>query len=547
MKLERAAERFFLPLVTMCSAVFIAACGDGDASGPAGSGGSGGLMGTGGFGGTDGMSIEIVPIDDQTVERNLSEPRSVVVEVELTGADRSAFSVLLDSDNEFVVNDETFECATNPCEIEFTPFSDANGEARITIAVEAGGETFTTDFVVQTVPLLVRSADDGSPPSPDSFRGVLARAVDGDVVGFDVEGVFAQPQTITLVDQLTVPVDLTVEGPGPDSLSIEGGGNVRIFEIVGSSTVRIVGLALRQGMSEANGGAIAVSTGSTLLIEDCSIEDSSAVVAGGAISIDQGSLEIIDCDFRRNRATDGGALSLDGSASGRGLTFVENVAGSDGGAIAVESGSVLMLEDGELLANVAGTAGGAMRVAGATMLRAVAFTDNEADEGGALFVDENGVATITGGSTIRGNQASLSGGGVYVETDASLSMTGGELGGAIGQRDRNTAEAGGGMYTEGTVVLDSVDFTANVAAQSGGGIFQQRGRVDLLSSVFVVNEAGDLGGGMFVGGKVTSDSNTNFTGNMAGVEGGGMFVGGAGDISEVMARFAINSPDDIAP
>ena len=67
-----------------------------------------------------------------------------------------------------------------------------------------------------------------------------------------------------------------------------------------------------------------------------------------------------------------------------------------------------------------------------------AITGGTADLGGGVYVEEDGMFTMTGGA-ISGNTAYSCGGGVYVGWRCAFTMTGGEISG-------NTASCGGGVY-----------------------------------------------------------------------------------------------------
>ncbi|MBO7332991.1 MAG: hypothetical protein J6U64_04935, partial [Alphaproteobacteria bacterium] len=157
--------------------------------------------------------------------------------------------------------------------------------------------------------------------------------------------------------------------------------------------------------------------------------------------------------FEKNKATtnEAGALSL-GSRSTTTLTdvvFAQNTAAKEGGAIATRysakgavtnnhSMATLDIENAEFSRNVSGTQGGAIfntfyndkAGSGSVNVTNVAFTENEANEGGAVYndgnADKNGSyasLTITDG-TFTGNKATTLGGAVYNAENATMTLAG---------------------------------------------------------------------------------------------------------------------------
>ncbi len=105
--------------------------------------------------------------------------------------------------------------------------------------------------------------------------------------------------TIDLGDELTITDSLTITGPGADQLTIDGGGEDRIFNIDGSAgsiDVSISGLTLTNGRTPADqesGGAI-VSSQANLSLTDVTVSKSGALSSpfafgvGGGIAVTGG-------------------------------------------------------------------------------------------------------------------------------------------------------------------------------------------------------------------------------------------------------------------
>ncbi|MEM8678239.1 MAG: choice-of-anchor Q domain-containing protein, partial [Planctomycetota bacterium] len=144
----------------------------------------------------------------------------------------------------------------------------------------------------------------------------LREAVDiaetkGGSVFFDTEGIFAAPQTITLsLGELVVASAISIFGPGPSHLTIDGNHQSRLFATDDSETIsrdiRLSGMTLVNGQ-DTSGGAI--FNRENLTLEDVVISSSTASVDGGGIDHATGMLKVIDSILSGNSAAElGGAI-----------------------------------------------------------------------------------------------------------------------------------------------------------------------------------------------------------------------------------------------
>ena len=216
---------------------------------------------------------------------------------------------------------------------------------------------------------------------------------------------------------------LTVIGDGMSSV-IDGDAATRLFTVV-NATLHLNGVSVSSGTS-AVGGAIVAAAGSTLSLNQTSFVLNSATSSGGAIHVSGGSS--VSCagggSFADNRATlDGGAMYVTGgSVVSCGGSWVNNTAGSGGGALGVNDYSTVSWdnEGASFASNTASVFGGAMYVADGSSVSWAdesIFSNNFAEQfGGALAVFSANVSW-TGETTVSGNRVGdLSiGGGVYVD------------------------------------------------------------------------------------------------------------------------------------
>lgn len=172
-----------------------------------------------------------------------------------------------------------------------------------------------------------------------SLRDTIANVDLGGTVNFNIPG--PAPHTIILTSQININKSMTINGPGPDMLTISGNNSNRIFVIGGAddTTVLISGLKLINANIVNNGGAIRNTR--QLSIDSCVFENNRAV-NGGAIFNNTGRTisSITKSTFRGNTATggDGGGAILNDIESTieeiTNCTFSENSAQDGlGGAI----------------------------------------------------------------------------------------------------------------------------------------------------------------------------------------------------------------------
>ncbi|MCD7829752.1 MAG: YDG domain-containing protein, partial [Clostridiales bacterium] len=135
--------------------------------------------------------------------------------------------------------------------------------------------------------------------------------------------------------------------------------------------------------------------------------------------------------------------------------------------------------------------------------------------GGGVYVGGTNAATFEmKGGTISGNTASSTGGGVYVYTKASFTMSGGTIGGTSAD-DANTATNGGGVAVGGgTFEMSDGTISGNTASSYGGGVYVYSGTFTMNDGTISGNTANSNGGGVyFYSGTFTVSGTPVVTGN----------------------------------
>src|SRR5438477_867899 len=129
-----------------------------------------------------------------------------------------------------------------------------------------------------TPTLIVTNTNDSG---PGSLRQTLADASDGDIIGFAVTG------TIGLTSgELLVAKNITISGPGPENVAVDGNANSRVFHIASGQTVIISGLTITNGHATDSGGGI-YNDHAVLTLNNCVVAGNSAALnIGGGIHND---------------------------------------------------------------------------------------------------------------------------------------------------------------------------------------------------------------------------------------------------------------------
>ncbi|HEV7902333.1 MAG TPA: choice-of-anchor Q domain-containing protein, partial [Pyrinomonadaceae bacterium] len=259
---------------------------------------------------------------------------------------------------------------------------------------------------------------------PGSLRDAIEQAAPGDTINFTVTG------TINLTsDALTINKDLTISGPGADTLSVERNPKApdfKIFTVERGATVAIYGLSIRQGRAAASSGDAGggIDNNGTLTLDSCRLTDNFAVDGGGGIH-NAGTMSLTHCRVAANISEGvGGGISNDGM-----LTVSESVvehnealgkmAGAGGG---IANTGTLTLNNSTISSNFALIYGGALYNSGQTTINKSTIMENvcgaatvsrEQRGGGGVYNKEGGKLGINA-STIARNSTALNRGGAQL-------------------------------------------------------------------------------------------------------------------------------------
>jgi hypothetical protein len=218
--------------------------------------------------------------------------------------------------------------------------------------------------------------------------------------------------TINLVSALPqISRSVIIDGPGASSLTVSGGGAVRVFSVGTGISTTFEGLTIANGLvTGTENGAGIYNDGGTVTVANSTISGSSANF-GGAFYNKNGTVTITNSTFSGNTAKSGGGLYN-------------------------QSGTVNVTSD--------------------------TLSNNTADFGGGLY-NQSGTLNVTD-SLLNNNTASTQGGGLYNQFGGTVNVTRSRF------EYNFTPGYGGGIYNAGALTVNRGSFSYNSADNGGGGI-----------------------------------------------------------------------------
>ena len=229
-------------------------------------------------------------------------------------------------------------------------------------------------------------------------------------------------------------------------------------------------------------------------ISGCYFADNSAETGGSIMWVGKEGL-IENTTFNNNAADEGGAIYWDGLfGSLKNIHFTNNQA-TDGGAIFSDA-SGLNVSECSFDTNFANESGGSIYFAGGDAeIHDSEFISNNADAGGAIFIDDYIVLDVFDSSF--SNNTANAGGAILVE---------GELNFYNSICSNNSAnKIGGAIYSEFYAFIANSAFTQNIA-EKGGAIFIEDG--EIINSTLLNNNAKISGGALYVDEKLNIVNST---------------------------------------
>ncbi|MGW2934230.1 hypothetical protein ACWDA7_20800 [Streptomyces sp. NPDC001156] len=211
----------------------------------------------------------------------------------------------------------------------------------------------------------------------------------------------------------------------------------------------------------------------------------------------------------------------------------------EGGAVASFGGSSTTIASSIIRNNAVNWGGGGLYTLGGSItVRSTIVSGNEAHHGGGIH---NLGTLLLQSSYVRNNSAQAEGGGVYNVGTGTISSS---------SVQNNTADVGGGVFNlAGSLTVNSSTISGNSAADEGGGI-RNFATLDVNSSSLAANKvtaADSRGGGLYNGAGTATLTSSSVLGNSAVLEGGGIFENPGSTVDLVGSSDVGNTPDNCRP
>jgi predicted outer membrane repeat protein len=236
----------------------------------------------------------------------------------------------------------------------------------------------------------------------------------------------------------------------------------------------------------------------SLFFDNGTIEGEGVGSFGGAIYSEGNGLYITDSNFTGNRGSNSAAiLTLASYSNFRDIDVTENQTSGNGGGIAF-GGDEAYVSDSTISENVAGESGGGVVIGKVNensprvVFRRTTIADNEAGiSGGGIRTGQDSVVRLFG-SSVTGNAAEQSGGGVWAK-EADLLVTGSTI------AFNSSGLHGGGVFAEGgTTLFFDASVSSNEAEGNAGGLRIEEGFARLQNTETILNSSRGAGGAIDV-------------------------------------------------
>ena len=305
------------------------------------------------------------------------------------------------------------------------------------------GHAFPANTIVVT-----NTSDSG----PGSLRDALAIANDGDTI--DATGISG---TISLTSgELQITHAVTINGPGPQSLLVVGGGT-RVFDNL-ASDVTISGFFISGGSAPGdNGGGILNEGGNsaTLSLNNCVVAGNSADFGAGIFNFN-GKLRVNKCTINGNAAAFSGGGIANSAFDGAATLIITN---------STISSNFTDIKDGKDGGGITNGAGGSALAVASVIVINSTLSGNSANKNGggianAADVGQFARATITH-STFSDNSAGFNANGDSIYNAGAAEF---EIGSTI--LNLNQATFGHNIFNAGR----ATSLGYNLSNDDGAGI-----------------------------------------------------------------------------
>ncbi|MEE9492341.1 MAG: DUF4347 domain-containing protein [Gammaproteobacteria bacterium] len=202
---------------------------------------------------------------------------------------------------------------------------------------------------------------------------------------------------------LNIRDDLIITGADASATIIDGGGIDRVIEARSGVTLTMNDVTVTGGSTSSLGGGIDVQASAQLNLNRVSVTGNQA--ANGAGISNRGTINLTDVAISNNgdgTTVIGGGVWNQGAATLDRVTLNENRADSGAGIFNDSTATSLALTNVTVSGNTATVSGGGLYTNSAATIYSSTFTLNTADTGGGIHIQNPGTITLTN-SIIEGN------------------------------------------------------------------------------------------------------------------------------------------------
>ncbi len=212
--------------------------------------------------------------------------------------------------------------------------------------------------------------------------------------------------------------------------------------------------------------------------------NSSALLSG---LFDRGTLTIIGLTFQNCEGSAGGAIDIDGGHRIKleNVKFKGNHSNSYGGGIGIQNCDTVEIRDAQFRGNSSGGSGGAVTLKNieiALLERVDCIDDSSSSAGGGIHI---GNSTVTMNECVVSGNTSRYGGGIFVDIESTVEINHSKI-----TNNRAIRDGGGIMHDDrGSIRMDQVLVANNSAHDRGGGIIGLGAEMILTRVTLIGNTA----------------------------------------------------------
>ena len=288
--------------------------------------------------------------------------------------------------------------------------------------------------------------------------------------------------------------------------SADKGGAISNAGTSEQGTITIADSTFTNNKAATGGGAIHNMGSAKMQITNSFFTSNRANVSGnnfgGGAVYNRGLIDVSNTSFDNNSALYGGAIhnvaedNNAAEATFADVTFANNTATQDGGAIYNGNNATIISLTGTFSNNAASNRGGAIYNSGSSSIEKISatFDGNSADKGGAISnagTSEQGTITIAD-STFTNNKAATDGGAIHNMAAALINFTGNNVfSGNTNANGLNDIYNNGKIYIDGHLTLDGgISGTGTTTFRKGSYLTVNAGTTTISNDV--VNEGADV-------------------------------------------------------